>query len=213
MVLIAEEVRHRVDNRRQAIQQEQERKAAQEKEQRELSLLAEFDAVFRSYDFAKLTQLDLVPACIAENLSRSRIEEYALRQYRETKNAFALLFLCCQYNTDGTLQDCSFENLPLYFHGNIRANELQYEWINEVAGIQDIEQYPVFVNAICQQVTEHPELAEEAKRNHDALYFLLVENELLEPSSRKYMIFGGVVVAAIAVVTVVGILLSHSGIL
>ena len=213
MVIIAEEIHRMVFEREELIRDRIARREAEEKRNREQAMLAAFDVIFHSSDISKLEEIPMIPQCIEQGIDHATIEEYALKQYRENKNTMALLFLCCQYDVKGKLQDCEIEKIDTYLHANIRAKELKYEWLNEVAALPGIEKHPIFNTAICQYVIEDTEILEDARIGHDALYFFLVENGIIRSSSKKYLVFGGVVVAAIVVVTAAGVLLTSFGIL
>lgn len=213
MIIISAEVLRLADEREEVLREEERKRREAERKQREKELLSEFDSIFRSNDLSELERIDLIPRCVVANISKAAIEEYALKQYRENKNALALMFLCCQYNMKGELQECSIEKIEDYLHANIRAKELRYEWINEISSLPNIEKNPIFNHAILQYAQSDEEVIENARLNRDALYFLLVENGILKSSTRKYFILGGAVVAAITAVTIAGVLLSTLGIL
>lgn len=204
----AAETRRLIEQRQNSLALSKEKAQKQEQKQKEDALLEQFDAIFSSTDPSVLHQIDLVPKCVAEHISRARIEEYAVKKHKEEKKPLALLFLCCQYDIDGKLQECPLENVDAYFRTNIRATELKYEWLNALAEMPGMEESEFFNNAICKYALDHPEVLEEAKIHHDALYYFLVKNDLLKTTSRRYFIFGGIIVAAIAAVTAAGILFS-----
>ncbi len=208
LVKTAAETRSLSAQRKKALALAKEKARIQEQQYKENALLEQFDAIFSAADPSVLNQIDLVPKCVTEKISRARIEEYAVKKHKEEKEPLALLFLCCQYGIDGKLQECTLENVDAYFRTSIRAAELKYEWLNTLAEMPGIEKNEAFNNAICKYVLEHPEMLEEAKIHHDALYYFLVKNGLLKTTSRRYFIFGGIVVAAIAAVTAAGILFS-----
>lgn len=211
MVIIGSEVDRLADEREAYLQKQEQLRQRKLRRQQEEALFSEFDAIFQSNDIHELEHLDVIPRCIAANLSKDAIEAHALKQYRKNKNAMALLFLCCQYDIKGELQECAPDKIEQYLHANIRARELKYEWLNDVAGLPDLKKCAILNDAICAYAKEDEEILENARLSRDALYYLLVENGILKSASRKYFIFGGVVVAAIAAVTAVGILLSSTG--
>ncbi len=208
MTVIAGEVRRRAEERQAAFLDLEKAERDKEKKERENALLSEFDAIFDSGDLYELDRIDLIPRCVVSGISKNTIDDYALKQYRENKNALALMFLCCKYNMKGELLECTPEKIEEYLHANIRAKELKYEWLNEIAGLPNIERNPVFSHAVVEYAKADPEVIENAKLRRDALYFLLVENGAIKSSSRKYFMLGGLVVAAIAAVTIAGVLLT-----
>lgn len=211
MIIIAGEVQRLADEREAYLVRQEQLRQKRQRRQQEEALLAEFDAVFQSNDIHELKQLDVIPRCIAANLSKEVIEAHALKLYRKNKNAMSLLFLCCEYDIEGTLQECVPERIEQYLHANIRARELKYEWLNDVASLPDLKKTAVFYQAICAYAGQDEEIVENARLNRDALYYLLVENGILKSASRKYFIFGGIVIAAITVVAAAGIFLSSTG--
>lgn len=213
MVIISEEV-HRLTDERELvlIQMEKEHKLALQK-QREQEMLSQFDGIFRSGNIGELERISLIPRCVAAHISKEIIEEYALQEYRETKNALALLFLCCQYNVNGELEDCQPERIEQYLHANIRAKELKYEWLENLASLPNLSRHPQFNAALVQFVKSDEESQNEAKLNRDSLYYWMVENEILQSAARRYFILGGVIVGAITAVTAAGILLAKFGLL
>ncbi len=213
MTVIAGEVRRLVAEREKVLREKDKQRHEQAHKQREEELLSEFDAIFRSGDIGELERIDLIPRCVVANISKNAIDSYALKQYRENKNALALMFLCCQYNMKGELQECSLEKIEEYLHANIRAKELKYEWLNEIAGLPNIEKNPIFCNAVVQYAQADETILEETRLNRDALYFLLMEKGVIKSSSRKYFLLGGLVVAAITLVTAAGVLLNYFDIL
>ncbi len=213
MTVIASEVRRLADEREKALREQEKLRRSDEHKQREDELLSEFDAVFASGDLSELERIDLIPRCIVANISKNAIDAYALKQYREYKNPLALMFLCCQYNMKGELLDCSPEKIEEHLHANIRAKELKYEWLNEIAQMPQLQRNTMFCNAIVQYAQSDEQVLADAKLKRDALYFLLVEKGVLKSSSRKYFMLGGLIIAAITMVTAAGVLLNYFDIL
>ncbi len=210
MIVIAKEVHRLISVQEQSLKEHAEQQKILEQELKEAKLLSQFDAIFQSGDITKLNQIELIPICISEHISRAVIAEYALKQYREHNNALALLFVCCQYDVQGNLETCEPQKMEQYLHANIRVQELRYEWLDEIAGFAGLKESEIIEKAIIDYAASEPDLLDSAKLNHGALYFLLVENGILKSSTRKYIIFGVAVTVAIAAVTIAGILLSGS---